>query len=764
MDSFNNEIGRVDYTVSDRSRLAFNVRHNNRSQVTKNYFNNAATGTTASRTNWGGTADAVYSFNSTTVLDVRGNVTYFGETHGAPSAGLDPTVLGFPSYMTSASQYLQMPFIAFAGSCVSQASIQCLGATGANSVPSRSYQVFADLVKNIDRHALKIGTDVRRYRLDNISYGNSAGTFTFGTNWTAGPNSASAAAPFGQDFAAFLLGLPTSGQYDVSAQGVFHSNYYAVFAQDDWRVSNTVTLNLGLRFERDTPYAEEQGRTVNGFDVNAISPIAAAAQAAYALHPIPQISAGAFGVRGGLTFPAASSGAVYDSGSSMLSPRIGFAWQPERLNGRTVFRGGYGVYVSAITMASLPPGGIYSSNPIVNQEGFSATTSFVPTLNNFLTPSATLTTPFSGGIAQPIGSSLGLSTFMGQTVSFLSPTMKAPYSRRWSVGVQRELGTSLMAEVDYLGNHTARLPVAVSQLNGIPRQYLSTLSTRDPTTINALSATVPNPFAGMLPGTTLNGSTTSVAQLLAAFPEFPVGTGSTSTGVLMQNNTIGTSDFESVSVRLQRRPTSGVMLSGTYTLSRLIEADSYLNDTDTEPERRISPFDHTHHFVVAASYELPFGEGRAVQLRTNWARLAFEGWRVNGIYTYQTGAPLSWSNDMVYNGTPITLDPRNIDGPAFNTSAFDTNSKDQFQYHIRIFPSMFNSLRIDAINNLDASILKRFVTGRGSNLQIRLEIFNVLNHPTFSPPNVTPTSASFGMVTSQANLPRQAQIGVRFVF
>ena len=77
---------------------------------------------------------------------------------------------------------------------------------------------------------------------------------------------------------------------------------------------------------------------------------------------------------------------------------------------------------------------------------------------------------------------------------------------------------------------------------------------------------------------------------------------------------------------------------------------------------------------------------------------------------------------------------------------------------------MFNSLRIDAINNLDASILKRFVTGRGSNLQIRLEIFNVLNHPTFSPPNVTPTSASFGMVTSQANLPRQAQIGVRFVF
>jgi hypothetical protein len=232
----------------------------------------------------------------------------------------------------------------------------------------------------------------------------------------------------------------------------------------------------------------------------------------------------------------------------------------------------------------------------------------------------------------------------------------------------------------------------------------------------------------------------------------------------MQNNTIGTSDFESVSARLEQRLSRGLNITGTYTWSRLMEADSYLNDTDTRLERRISPFDHTHHFVAAATYELPFGRDRAVPLSSTWARLLFEGWRVNGIYTYQTGASLYWSTDMVYNGTPITLNPRQADGPAFNASAFDTNSKDQFQYHIRTFPTTFGYLRQDAINNLDASVLKSFGTGGGSYMQVRFEVFNVLNRTTFNAPNVAPTSASFGLITSQANLPRQIQLGARFVF
>jgi hypothetical protein len=762
-DDFNNELGRVDYNTSSRSRLSVDIRHNYRSQLKNNFFNNIASGTTLTRKNWGVTGDEVFTINPTTVLDVRGNWTYLGEAHGGPSTGFDPTGLGFPNYVAGSSQYLQMPFIGFSGSCGSQTSFQCLGTTGSSNVPSQSLQLFSDVVKNVGRHAIKFGADVRQYRLDATTYGNSTGLFTFGTNWVTGPTSTTAASPFGGDFASFLLGLPTSGQYDVNAQGVYRSHYYAAFVQDDWRMTSSMTLNLGLRYEYDSPYSEEQGRTVNGFDPTASTSVATAAAAAYAKNPNPLLPPSQFDASGGLTFPA-SGGAVYTTGSGMVSPRVGFAWTPGRLHGKTVIRAGFGIFVQPITMANLSANGTYSSNPIINQQGFSATTSFVPTNNTFLTPANTLTDPFPSGILPPTGSSLGASTFLGQTISFITPQAKDPYSIRWNLGVQHELRPNLMAEVDYVANHTERLPVAVTQLNGIPRGSLSTLPTRDQAVINQLSASTANPFAGLLPGTSLNGSTITVSQLLAHYPQFPVGVNSTSTGVLEQNANIGSSDYDSVSARLQQRLSHGLTLTGTYTWSRLMESDSYLNDTDTQLERRISPFDHTNHFVVGGSYELPFGQGRAVPLSSTWARLAFEGWRVNGIYTYQTGAPIFWSTDMVYNGTPITLDPRQTTGPAFNTSAFATASKDQFQFHVRTFPSTFSSLRSDAINNFDASILKNFMTGGSSYLQVRFEAFNVLNHTTFSAPNVTPTSASFGLITAQANIPRSVQLGLRFVF
>jgi hypothetical protein len=762
-DSFDNELGRIDYNTSARSRLSVDVRHNFRDQVKNNFFSNIASGTTLTRKNWGVTGDEVFTLNSTTVLDVRGNWTYLGEAHGGPSTGFDPTQLGFPSYIASQSQYLILPFIGFSGSCGSQTSFQCLGTTGSSTVPSQSVQLFGDLVKNVGRHAIKVGADVRQYRLDAATYGNSTGLFTFSTNWITGPTSSTAAPPFGGDLASFLMGLPTSGQYDVNAQGIYRSKYYAAFVQDDWRMTPSLTVNLGLRYEYDSPYAEEQSRTVSGFDPAASTSVATAAMAAYAKNPNPLLPASQFDATGGLTYPGAD-GNVYQSHSGMVSPRLGFAWTPDKLRGKTVVRGGFGIFVQPISMANLSANGTYSSNPIINQQGFSATTPYVATNNSFLSPANTLSDPYPAGFVPATGSALGASTFLGQTVSFITPDARDPYSIRWNFGVQHQLGANLMAEVDYVANHTERLPVAVTQLNGIPRQYLSTLPVRDQAVINQLSATTPNPFAGLLPGTSLNGSTITVAQLLAHFPQFPVGINSTGTGVLEQNANVGSSDFDSVSARIQKRLSQGLSLTGVYTWSRLMESDSYLNDSDTTLERRISPFDHTNHFVVGASYELPFGQGRAVPLSSTWARLAFEGWRVNGIYTYQTGGPIFWSTDMVYNGDPIALNPRQTNGPAFNTSAFATASNAQFADHIRTFPSTFSDLRADAINNLDASILKNFNTGGGSYLQFRFEIFNAMNHTTFAAPNVTPTSASFGLISAQANLPRSVQLGLRFVF
>ena len=783
-DTFDNELGRLDYNMSPRSHLFFDFRHNARVQEKNNYFSNISTGTTLSRVNWGATLDEVYTFSPTLVANVRANWTHMNEVHGDPSTGFDPTQLGFPSYITSSSQFLILPAIAFSGSCGSQASFQCLGNTSDGIDPSDAYQLFADIVKTKGKHTLKFGIDFRRYQFGFTTFGTSSptgsttGAYTFGSNWTNGPTTSAASPAFGPDFASFLLGLPTSGTYNENAAGFYRSYYYSAYVQDDWRVTRTLSLNLGLRFEHDTPYGESLGQTVNGFNFSAASPVEAAAQAAFASHfptglptdngqaPLTQ-----FNVLGGLTFASPGNPAVYTLDSHMFSPRVGFAWSPDRLHGKTVIRGGFGIFVAPFAPSALGTNGNYSSNPLSNQEGFSANSTYVATSNNFLSPATTLSNPFPSGIEQPVGSSEGLATFLGQTVSFISPNEKDTYSLRWNLGVQQAITPNLLFEVDYVGNHGVHLPIEDTQDNPIPAQYLSTATTRDPAVINALSATVANPFKGLLPGTSLNGSTISVAQLLSLYPEFPQGNGSTSAGVLNQNAPNGQSFFDSLDVRLEKRFSKGLSVIGNYSFSRLIEKDSYLNVTDTHPEERISPFDHTHHFVTGFSYDLPIGRGRALNMESRWANLAFGGWIVNGIYTYQTGAPILWSNsDYVYLGGPLNYNASQVNGPTFNVQAFDLNSKDQFQFHIRTWPSTLSSVRYEGINNLDSSILKNFGISERVYFQLRLEAFNVMNHPTFggisgsAGPNMTPTSSAFGTLAGQANLPRQIQLGARFVW
>jgi hypothetical protein len=777
-DRFDNELGRLDYNMTSRDHMFFDFRHNDRLQEKNNYFDNIATGTTLSRVNYGSTFDNVYTFSPTLVADVRLNWTHMSEIHGDPSTGFNATSLGFPSYIASTSTYPILPAISFNGSCGSQVSYQCLGNTSDGIDPSDSYQIFGDVEKTLGKHTLRFGLDFRRYQFGYTNFGATTGSYTFGTNWTNGPTSSSSAPAAGPDLAAFLLGLPTSGSYVIPANGVFRSYYYAGYAQDDWRITRTLTLNLGLRFEHDTPYGEHRGETVNGFDFNAPSPIQGAAQSAFStlypnglptdngLGPLTDLS-----VLGGLTFASPSNKAVYQIDSHIFSPRLGFAWSPDALKNKTVFRGGFGIFVSPFAPTNLATNGNYSSNPFTNQEGYTATSSFVATSNNYLSPASTLSDPFPNGIETPVGASEGLATYLGQTVSYINPNMKDTYSIRWNLGIQHSFTPNLLAEIDYVGNHGVHLPIDATQQNAIPAEYLSTSDTRDNAVIDALTASTPNPFKGLLPGTSMNGGTISVGQLLSLYPQFPQGSGSFSSGIIDQNAPNGQSYFDSLDLRLEKRFGSGLSVIANYAYSKLIEKDSYLNVTDTHPEERISPFDHTNHFVTGFTYELPIGRGKKVNLTSRWANTLLGGWVVNGIYTYQTGAPILWSNsDYVYLGGPLDYDARRTNGPTFNVAAFDTKSADQFEFHIRTFPSTISSVRYDGINNLDSSVLKNFNITEGVYFQLRLESFNVLNHPTFggisgsAGPNMTPTSSQFGLLAGQANLPRELQLGARLVW
>jgi hypothetical protein len=771
-DDYNNQLGRIDYNMSEKNRMFFDIRRTGYTQEKNDYFNNIAEGSELSRNNWGGSLDDVYVFDSSNVLNLRLNFTRMAEYHFLPSTGFNPTTLGFPANIAANSDYLQLPVINFS----SNSGFQALGATGANSLPSQSLQLFGDWVHIKGNHTFKFGGDGRQYRLNTFTAGNSTGTYSFsGNSYVRASSSASSTVAAGQDFASFLLGLPYSATYDLNTFASWYSYYGAVFAQDDWRVTRTLTVNLGVRFDHDSPYHEKYGRTVDGFNDTTASPLAAAAIAAYTKSPIAQLPVSQFNPVGGLTFPSSNNGAVYNNTSHLVSPRVGFAWSPERLHSKTVIRGGFGMFVSPVTISSLALSGAYSTNPYTNQEGFSQTTSPSVTSNNYLTPGLTLNNAFAGGFAQPAGSSAGLGTFAGQTISFLAPNVSNPYALRWNLGVQQQLTKNLLLEVVYVGNHGVHLPVAVTQLNGLPRSLLSTDPTRDAGE-NYLSNSVANPFAGL--ATSQNSATTTVGQLLAKYPQFPLGYSSGSysggTGIIENNLGVGSSYFESLNVHAQQRVSNNLFFTFNYIWSKLIEKDSWLNDTDAQPEKRISPSDHPQRFVIAASYQLPFGAGQRFDLHSRWANTVAGGWHINSVYTFQVGAPITWVNgsssapgDYVYLGGPLNVDPRQVNGVAFNTAAFDTKSADAYNYHIRTFSTTFPNVRADGINQFDASILKRFSLPKADErkyFELRFEGFNVVNHPVFAAPNTTANNAAFGTITATANLVRTIQVAAKIVF
>ncbi len=769
-DGYDNEMGRLDLNLSDKNRVAFDARHSNRTQIKNNYFgdSNPSTGLLFWRINQGASLDDIYTISPSLVMDVRFNWTRFNSIIGSPTDGLDPTSLGFPSYIAGNSQFPLLPFLTFSSCSVSAgaaASFQCLGYNGDSRSANDSYQLFGDIIKIRGNHTIKVGADIRDYRLNYFNNGNSAGTYTFNSSsvnsvpstsqiaqsWTNGPLNNAVPSPIGQDFAAFLLGLPSSGSFDLNSHATAGSKYYSVFVQDDWRARTDLTLNLGIRWEHETPTFERFNRTVNGFDPTAANPISAAAAAAYAAHPIPQIPAGQFSALGGLSFASAGNPNLYSSNSSIFSPRFGFAWTPRALGGSTVIRGGFGVFVV--------PNGITN----LNQEGFSQTTQLAATNDNYVTPASSLSDPFPAGILQPSGSSRGAGTFLGQGVTFYHPQVVNPYSLRWNFGAQRQLPGQFVLEVAYIGNHAVHLPTSNIQLDSIPRQFLSTSPVRDNATINLLSGSVPNPFKGLLPNSTsLNGSTVALSQLLVPFPQYPAGSG-TSNGVVMQGNYGGESYFESLNVRLQKRFTNGLTLIDNFVWSQDIERVTYLNDTDAAPEKRVSAVSRPLREILAASYTLPVGRGQALNIASRAGNLLLGGWALNGVLTLQTGSPLGWGN-VIYYGGPLQLQTHQPNGLAFDTSRFNTVSSQQLANNIRTFDTQFNNLRADPVKNLDISLLKNFPFAEKKYFQIRFETFNTTNRVTFAGPNLTPTSSTFGAITTQANTPRRLQVGARLVW
>ena len=188
-----------------------------------------------------------------------------------------------------------------------------------------------------------------------------------------------------------------------------------------------------------------------------------------------------------------------------------------------------------------------------------------------------------------------------------------------------------------------------------------------------------------------------------------------------------------------------------------------LNPADVQPERRIASEDRPQRFVVSGGYTLPFGRGKMLLSHPRvWQNALISNWKVGGIMTIQSGAPLSWGN-VIYYGGNLNLDPRNTSA-AFDKTRFNTVSSQQLANNVRTFHSAFSNLRADGPMNVDFSLSKENAIREKYRLQFRIEAFNAFNHALFGSPTLTPTSASFGQITSQNNIPRFIQMSLRLVW
>jgi Carboxypeptidase regulatory-like domain/TonB dependent receptor len=780
---YNAALIRLDHSITSSNNLFLNGYYNKREEDRYNWAKGAANATGEGeingfevthgfdyRSNTGATLGYTSTFSSNLLFNAVAGWSRFGEWR-KPADEIDPATLGFsPAAAALMDGYNYLPFITFGGFSSTNANsrLASLGSQRSDfgigfnrPFTNLSFTPTGDYL--LGNHSLRAGYDLRhqKWKISAPPYG--AGRYHFNGAYTRANNSA-ATNEVPQSWAQFLLGLPTTGtnsvatvgstasQFEIAAEAEYTQVSHALFVQDDWRVTDRLTLNLGARLELDMAMREAEDRNVAGFDPTIDNPIEAAALANYTKSPIAQIPVAQFQVNGGLQF---ADGALYNDLHKFL-PRAALSFQ---LDPKTVIRGGAGLFSYTYYFDAG------------NQTGFSQPTAINTTENNGATFLTDLTNPIpSGTLIQPVGSTLGARTGLGLNLGTIVPSEReAPYYTRFQLGAQRDLGAGWVAEIFFVSSRGSHLPVQ-REINGIPMQYLSTSRLRDTTQEAFLSANVPSPFAGMLPGSNINGANVQRGQLLRPFPQFQ--------SIIVEEYR-GSDSYKAGALRVEKRFRGGNSLVASYTRSRTEDKLNFLNPQDGILEERISPNDRPHRATFGATLALPFGEGR--RWGTDWSPFMkgiFGGWTVSATYQYQTGFPLLWTTNIYYDPT---RDPRDLRGhiggncPGGGTAGLDCAAWDisgfqsatgniQLGNNVRYFPSTLPHVRTDDLHLMDVGFYKNFPMMRDINLQFRVEVINALNYTVLWNPNLDPRNANFGKVNQDRNNPRDVQLAAKLTF
>ncbi len=804
---FNRDIfaARIDHTVSEKQSFFARFSYEKRRTAPPNFFDSPATAISIVTDRFVNTTlNHVYSLTPNLINNFRYGYTRAAALQGPTSFGFDPTSLGFPSYIAENASIALFPTFTI--------GIGAEGATPAGEITngfiggsgndqSRDTHNLSDSVTFVrGSHTFRVGADYRLYRFYPFQFQTPSGSFSFNRFATRGPTPALAAASLvestGSSFASFLLGIPSGVTQEVVKPITIYHHYGAGYVQDDWKIRRDLTLNLGLRWDFETPTASPQNQ-ISTFDPDAASVLQGRLNLANLDPAVAALNPGIRNLTGSISFP--EDDPQTKTNLNRFAPRIGFAYSYDN---KTTLRGGVGMFFLPISLEAVTAVGV---NFINSQAQSPLDTSQVSASTIFLND------PFRiAGLQGAVGNTRGAFTRLGDTVAgAVEPNRPNPYNMMFNLVLQRELAKNLVVDVAYVGSRGRNLPSRDINLNQLSSEALAyaRANFNQPNTCGAaacatvaafLAQPVANPFAGLNSPTTpistqITGATIPRAQLLRRFPQY--------TTVTSSRPLIGRSDYNALQVNLQKRFSDGWSALVNYTFSKLLDTGGVGNGASfTDPtnaddafnfdeEYSYSTLDVPHRITVSSTYELPFGKGK--MFGENWSGLTdafLGGWQVSGTGVYQTGAPLTITNATPFLGGGSVLTavgnsqrrPNVVAGVVprfdnigervrqglsiFDVTAFSPPSDPLFEFGTAA--RTYNNIRRDNFKNVDLSIIKNvnFNEGR-QKMQIRGEFLNAFNQVVFGSPGSTQVgSNTFGIITVQGNRPRIIQLVGRFTF
>ena len=759
---------RLDHNFSDKLRMWSRGSYEFSRSAPLNGFGNVATsigdgpGTTY---NYHVAVNAVYTFSPSTIA----NFNYgFGRRNliRLPfSVGFDMRTIGLPAYIynQSATLGLEFPRFDFGGNT----NVSSLGQATFTTLKDRDivHALRADLTKIRGVHTVKFGAEYRKLLLNFTQLGQPDGQYNFGSQWTqraAGTTATSTTQ--GNGFASFLIGVPNGGNVEHTFDIASASSYIGFYVQDDWKVSRKLTLNIGLRWDLDTPHTERFNR-LSYWDIGAPSPIAGQAPG------LPDL-------KGAMRFATPDHRRQVPMDTNNWGPRFGFAY---KVDDKTVLRGAYAMmYAPSVLQAAGTSG---SSGT----EGFRSSTNMIVSQDN-TNILATLSNPFPSGFNLPLGPldgpTSGARTNLGLGIgeSFFNDWVN-PVVQQWNANLQRELPGGWEVEGVYLGSKGNHLPDGEGsmQYNQLNPAILSTAA-RDRLIPNNANL-VANPFVGLItnPSSSLRLPTVQYGQLLRPFPQY------TSVGAFRKP--AGNSLYHAFSLRVEKRFYQGLSALIAYTAGKLIDdvsqqvsflgaaaANAKQDFYNRRAERAISSQDVSQRLAIATSYELPFGKRRKFfSTMPAAAEHILGGWQVNAIMAFQTGTPIQIGNGQnalnIFSSnqraSATGIDPY-VGGPIserlnkyFNQTAFIQSG----QFVIGTLGRFLPNVRGVGNNNIDFSLFKYFRFREKFAAQLRGEVFNLANHPYWNGPGTTVNDlASFGIVNTKGGQRRIMQLGLKLIY